>query len=218
MNQTFQNSAQVLSIGIFFTLMIVGLASTLPHTMSAGLEAHGVDAGDRPARRRAAAGLDPVRRLPRLQPDPEPARPARAARALAAHDRAAVTGVGLLPAAHLGPVPAACTRRSRSRSWPASSPRPRRCCAAAASTTATWRSSHDRRSNMHVEWFGQSTFRLVGGDVTVLIDPFGDMSAARRARAAVRLSAARGRDADLLLVTHEHSTTTRSRSSAAIRC
>ena len=31
MNQTFQNSAQVLSIGIFFTLMIVGLAATLPH-------------------------------------------------------------------------------------------------------------------------------------------------------------------------------------------
>jgi MFS family permease len=44
MNQTFQNSAQVLSIGIFFTLMILGLASTLPHTMSAGLEAHGVPA------------------------------------------------------------------------------------------------------------------------------------------------------------------------------
>jgi MFS family permease len=44
MNQTFQNSAQVLSIGIFFTLMILGLASTLPATMSAGLQAHGVDA------------------------------------------------------------------------------------------------------------------------------------------------------------------------------
>jgi MFS family permease len=42
MNQTFQNSAQVLSIGIFFTLMILGLASSLPHTMTAGLEAHGV--------------------------------------------------------------------------------------------------------------------------------------------------------------------------------
>ena len=42
MNQTFQNSAQVLSIGVFFTLMILGLASTLPQTMSAGLEAHGV--------------------------------------------------------------------------------------------------------------------------------------------------------------------------------
>ena len=46
MNQTFQNSAQVLSVGIFFSLMIIGLASTLPHTMSAGLQAHGVAAAD----------------------------------------------------------------------------------------------------------------------------------------------------------------------------
>ena len=44
MNQTFQNSAQVLSIGIFFTLMIVGLASTLPASLSTGLRAHGVSA------------------------------------------------------------------------------------------------------------------------------------------------------------------------------
>ena len=36
MNQTFQNSAQVLSIGIFFTLMIIGLAATLPHALAAG--------------------------------------------------------------------------------------------------------------------------------------------------------------------------------------
>ena len=43
MNQTFQNSAQVLSVGIFFTLMIVGLASTLPTAMIGGLQAHGVD-------------------------------------------------------------------------------------------------------------------------------------------------------------------------------
>jgi MFS family permease len=42
MNQTFQNSAQVLSIGIFFTLMIIGLSSSLPETLSAGLVAHGV--------------------------------------------------------------------------------------------------------------------------------------------------------------------------------
>ena len=42
MNTTFQNSAQVISIGIFFTLMIVGLASSLPHNVSAGLLAHGV--------------------------------------------------------------------------------------------------------------------------------------------------------------------------------
>jgi MFS family permease len=42
MNQTFQNSAQVLSVGIFFTLMILGLAAHLPQTMASGLEAHGV--------------------------------------------------------------------------------------------------------------------------------------------------------------------------------
>jgi MFS family permease len=45
MNQTFQNSAQVLSVGIFFSLMIAGLASSLPHTLSTGLEAHGVSHG-----------------------------------------------------------------------------------------------------------------------------------------------------------------------------
>jgi len=42
MNQTFQNSAQVLSVGIFFSLMIAGLATNLPHTLAAGLHAHGI--------------------------------------------------------------------------------------------------------------------------------------------------------------------------------
>jgi MFS family permease len=42
MNQTFQNSAQVISVGIFFTLMVIGLAASLPATLSGGLEAHGV--------------------------------------------------------------------------------------------------------------------------------------------------------------------------------
>jgi MFS family permease len=42
MNSTFQNSAQVLSIGIFFTLMIVGLAGTLPSALYHGLVANGV--------------------------------------------------------------------------------------------------------------------------------------------------------------------------------
>ncbi len=42
MNQTFQNSAQVISVGIFFTLMVIGLAASLPPTLSTGLEAHGV--------------------------------------------------------------------------------------------------------------------------------------------------------------------------------
>ncbi len=44
MNQTFQNSAQVLSVGVFFTLMILGLAAHLPQTLYAGLRAHGVSA------------------------------------------------------------------------------------------------------------------------------------------------------------------------------
>src|SRR6476646_6332452 len=43
---TFQNSASVLSIGVFFTLMIVGLASSLPHALQNGLLAHGVPAAD----------------------------------------------------------------------------------------------------------------------------------------------------------------------------
>jgi MFS family permease len=42
MNATFQNSASVLSIGIFFSLMIIGLASSLPSTLHDGLVAHGV--------------------------------------------------------------------------------------------------------------------------------------------------------------------------------
>jgi MFS family permease/uncharacterized membrane protein len=44
MRSTFQNSGMSLSIGIFFSLMIAGLASTLPRTLSAGLRAQGVSA------------------------------------------------------------------------------------------------------------------------------------------------------------------------------
>jgi len=56
MSTTFQNSAMVLSIGIFFSLMIVGLASSLPSTMEGGLTAHGVPV----AAAHAVAGLPPV--------------------------------------------------------------------------------------------------------------------------------------------------------------
>jgi MFS family permease len=42
MNSTFQNSGQVLSIGIFFTLMIIGLSRTLPHALFVGLTHQGV--------------------------------------------------------------------------------------------------------------------------------------------------------------------------------
>jgi MFS family permease len=43
---TFQNSASVLSIGVFFSLMIVGLASSLPHALATGLVAHDVSHAD----------------------------------------------------------------------------------------------------------------------------------------------------------------------------
>jgi len=42
MRSTFQNSGMSLSIGIFFSLMIAGLAATLPRTLTSGLRAQGV--------------------------------------------------------------------------------------------------------------------------------------------------------------------------------
>jgi EmrB/QacA subfamily drug resistance transporter len=45
MLNTFQNSASVLSIGIFFTVITLGLAATLPHALSTGLTGQGVPAG-----------------------------------------------------------------------------------------------------------------------------------------------------------------------------
>jgi hypothetical protein len=56
MSTTFQNTSMVLSIGIFFSLMIAGLAGSLPATMQSGLTAHGVPA----AQAHAVAGLPPV--------------------------------------------------------------------------------------------------------------------------------------------------------------
>jgi hypothetical protein len=44
MAATFNSSAQVLSIGIFFTLMILGLSATLPSTLFHGLVSQGVSA------------------------------------------------------------------------------------------------------------------------------------------------------------------------------
>jgi len=43
---TFNVSSSVLSIGVFFTLMIIGLASGLPHATQSGLVAHGVAPAD----------------------------------------------------------------------------------------------------------------------------------------------------------------------------
>ena len=44
MRATFQNAGQVLSIGVFFSLMVAGLANSLPATLSGGLTAQGVPA------------------------------------------------------------------------------------------------------------------------------------------------------------------------------
>jgi len=56
MSTTFQNAAMVLSIGIFFSLMVTGLSASLPHAMASGLTAHGVT----PAQAQQVAGLPPV--------------------------------------------------------------------------------------------------------------------------------------------------------------
>ena len=57
---------------------------------------------------------------------------------------------------------------------------------------------------MQVEWYGQSAFRLASDDVTVFIDPFGDVSGLASRGISFDYPAIEGVDADLLLVTHEH--------------
>jgi len=102
MNQTFQNSAQVLSIGIFFTLLIVGLASSLPATLDSGLQAHGVSAAAAHHASQAPPisvlfaaflGYNPVQHL--VGPE--------ALAALPAHAHAALTGSDFFPRLISGP-------------------------------------------------------------------------------------------------------------------
>ena len=57
---------------------------------------------------------------------------------------------------------------------------------------------------MHVEWYGQSAFKLTADGTTVFIDPFGDMSAAAARGIQFEYPPIEGVEADLLLVTHEH--------------
>jgi MFS family permease len=102
MNSTFQNSAQVLSIGIFFTLMIVGLSSTLPGTLYHGLVTHGVPA----AVATQAAHLPPVSTLFAAFLGYSPIQhligPAVLAH-LPAHQAAVLTGRGFFPSLISGP-------------------------------------------------------------------------------------------------------------------
>ncbi|HEY1776832.1 MAG TPA: MBL fold metallo-hydrolase [Solirubrobacteraceae bacterium] len=57
---------------------------------------------------------------------------------------------------------------------------------------------------MHVEWYGQSAFRLTGESATVFIDPFGDTSQFAARGITIDYPLISGVSADLLLVTHEH--------------
>jgi L-ascorbate metabolism protein UlaG (beta-lactamase superfamily) len=57
---------------------------------------------------------------------------------------------------------------------------------------------------MHVEWYGQSAFKLTASGATVFIDPFGDMSGAAARGFQFEYPAIEGVEADLVLVTHEH--------------
>jgi MFS family permease len=56
MNVTFMNSAQVLSIGVFFSIVTLGLISTLPAALAHGLTAQGVPA----AQAHKVASLPPI--------------------------------------------------------------------------------------------------------------------------------------------------------------
>ena len=57
---------------------------------------------------------------------------------------------------------------------------------------------------MRVQWFGQSAFLLTGDTGRVMIDPFGDVSGLR-SRVKFDYPEIAGVEADLLLITHEHS-------------
>jgi MFS family permease len=102
MNQTFQNSAQVLSVGVFFTLMILGLSSHLPQTLSIGLRAHGMSA----AAAHKIAQLPPVSILFAAFLGYNPIEHLAGAHALAglsATERATITGRSFFPHLISGP-------------------------------------------------------------------------------------------------------------------
>ena len=102
MNQTFQNSAQVVSIGIFFTLMVAGLSASLPHALGAGLRAHGVPA----SAASAAAHLPPISVLFAAFLGYNPIQHllgAHALMAVGAHSRALLTGRSFFPQLISGP-------------------------------------------------------------------------------------------------------------------
>jgi MFS family permease len=102
MNQTFQNSAQVLSIGVFFTLMILGLSASLPHALASGLTANGVPA----ATAAHVSHLPPISVLFAAFLGYNPARELigpHVLKHLPPHDAATISGRGFFPHLIAGP-------------------------------------------------------------------------------------------------------------------
>ena len=103
MRSTFQNSGTALSIGVFFSLLIAGLARTLPNALSGGLQAHGVSA----AVAHKVAGLPPVSSLFAtvlgVNPVGHLLRPTGTLERLSAAQRHALTGRTFFPHLIAGP-------------------------------------------------------------------------------------------------------------------
>ncbi|MFB9395453.1 MFS transporter [Streptomyces echinatus] len=101
MRSTFQNSGTALSIGVFFSLMVSGLASSLPSTLADGLRAHGVPASTA----HEVASLPPVSTLfaTFLGDNPVGHLLGGASAHLTETQRATLTGHGFFPALVSGP-------------------------------------------------------------------------------------------------------------------
>ena len=115
MRGTFFNSGSALSIGVFFSLMIVGLASTLPRTLTSGLVAQGVPGNIA----QQVGNLPPVGSLFAaflgFNPLAAAARTVRRAEPAAEGERRQPHRQAVLPAPDLGTVPPRADRRVRRR-------------------------------------------------------------------------------------------------------
>ena len=125
MRSTFQNSGTALSIGIFFSLMIAGLAASLPKTLTSGLEQHGVPH----AIAHQIGSLPPVSSLFAtvlgVNPGAAPAGAGQRAVLPPGREPAGAHRPGILPAAHLGAVPPGPGRGVHRRRRPVGGGRPR---------------------------------------------------------------------------------------------
>lgn len=103
MRSTFQNSGMSLSIGIFFSLLIIGLANRLPAALSSGLQAQGVPA----ATAEHAASLPPVSTVFSaflgINPVQTLLGPSGVLDTLPAHNREVLTGKSFFPNLISGP-------------------------------------------------------------------------------------------------------------------